>query len=115
MQMIIYLVLALVFAVFVALFAVQNAGQITVNFLAWKWNTSVAVIILGAAAFGAIFGGLMAVIREIQLKLKLRGAEGRANRLETLLEEAQQEKERLETILAEAGPTDAQGEEEPLR
>lgn len=113
--MIIYLVLALVFAVFVALFAVQNAGQITVNFLAWKWNTSVAVIILGAAAFGAIFGGLMAVIREIQLKLKLRGAEGRANRLETLLEEAQQEKERLETILAEAGPTDAQGEEEPLR
>jgi putative membrane protein len=113
--MIIYLVLALVFAVFVALFAVQNAGQITVNFLAWKWNTSVAVIILGAAAFGAIFGGLMAVIREIQLKLKLRGAEGRANRLETLLEEAQQEKERLETSLAEAGPTDAQGEEEPLR
>ena len=65
--MIMYLVLALVFAVFVALFAVQNAGQITVNFLAWEWNTSVAVIILGAAAFGAIFGGLMAVIREIQL------------------------------------------------
>jgi len=113
--MIIYLVLALIFAVFVALFAVQNAGQITVNFLAWQWNTSVAVIILGAAAFGAIFGGLMAVIREIQLKLKLRGAEGRANRLETLLEEAEQEKGRLETLLAEGGSTGTQGEEKPLR
>jgi len=109
--MIMYLVLALVFAVFVALFAVQNAGQITVNFLAWEWNTSVAVIILGAAAFGAIFGGLMAVIREIQLKLKLRGAEGRANRLETLLEEAEAEKERLETVLAEAGSPREQEEE----
>ena len=113
--MIIYLVLALVFAVFVALFAVQNAGQITVNFLAWQWNTSVAVIILGAAAFGAIFGGLMAIIREIQLKLKLRGAEGRANRLETLLAETETEKERLEGLLTEGGSTSSQDEEGSLR
>ncbi|NLY51750.1 MAG: DUF1049 domain-containing protein [Firmicutes bacterium] len=84
-----YVVLALVFAVFVALFAVQNATQITVTFLAWQWNTSVAVVILGAAAFGAAFGGLLALVREIQLKLKLRGAQGQVRRLETLLEEAE--------------------------
>ncbi len=113
--MIVYLILALVFAVFVALFAVQNAGQITVNFLAWEWNTSVAVIILGAAALGAIFGGLMAVIREIQLKLRLRGAEGRVHRLEALLEEVEVEKGKLETLLAEAGSSSSQEEEMPLR
>ncbi len=103
LQVIVYLVLALVFAVFVALFAVQNASQITVTFLAWQWNTSVAVVILGAAAFGALFGGLMAAVREVQFKLKVRGLQGQINRLEARLEEGETEKGRLEALLTERG------------
>ena len=90
--MMLYLILALIFAVFVALFAVQNASQITVTFLAWQWNTSVAVIILGAAACGALFGGMLAIVREVQLKLKLRNMQSQVNRLDDRLEEAEIEK-----------------------
>jgi len=103
LPVVVYVILALVFAVFVALFAVQNATQITVTFLAWQWNTSVAVVILGAAAFGAAFGGLLALVREIQLKLRLRGAEGRVRRLENLLEEAEAAKLRARELPSEAG------------
>jgi putative membrane protein len=103
LPLVVYVILALVFAVFVALFAVQNAGQITVTFLAWQWDTSVAVVILGAAALGAAFGGLLAVVREIQLKLKLRAAQGRVRRLEALLDEAEGTKAGSRELPADAG------------
>ncbi|NLJ86179.1 MAG: LapA family protein [Firmicutes bacterium] len=110
-----YLILALIFAVFVALFAVQNASQITVTFLAWQWNTSVAVIILGAAACGALFGGMLAIVREVQLKLKLRNMQSQVNRLDDRLEEAEIEKERLEALLAEKGSASGLVEGKSLR
>ncbi|NLY30441.1 MAG: DUF1049 domain-containing protein [Firmicutes bacterium] len=103
LPLVVYVILALVFAVFVALFAVQNATQITVTFLAWQWNTSVAVVILGAAAFGAAFGGLLALVREIQLKLKLRGAQGQVRRLETLLEEVEAARTKAQELSSKAG------------
>lgn len=101
--MVIYLVLALIFAVFVALFAVQNAGQVTINFLTWHWNTSVAVVILGAAAFGALFGALMASVREVQLKLKMRGLQSEIRRLEARVEEEEAESTRLAALLIQKG------------
>ena len=101
--MVLYLVLALVFAVFVALFAVQNAGQITISFLTWHWDTSVAVVILGAAAFGALFGGLMASVREVQFKLKMRGLQTEIRRLEARVEEEEAENTRLEALVTERG------------
>ncbi len=102
--MVVYVILALVFAVFVALFAVQNSMEVTVSFLTWQWNTSVAVVILGAAAFGAVFGGLLALVREIQLKLKLRSVQGQVRRLETLLEEAEAAKAKAQELPSGAGP-----------
>ncbi|NMB25375.1 MAG: DUF1049 domain-containing protein [Firmicutes bacterium] len=101
--MVLYLVLALVFAVFVALFAVQNAGQITISFLTWHWDTSVAVVILGAAAFGALFGALMASVREVQFKLKMRGLQTEIRRLEARVEEEEAENTRLEALVTERG------------
>ncbi|NLK08031.1 MAG: LapA family protein [Firmicutes bacterium] len=102
--MMVYLVLALIFAFFVAVFAVQNAGHITLAFLAWHWDTSVAVVILGAAALGGLFGGLMASVREVRFKLRTRNLQSEIRRLEVQIEEKTKENEKLEMLVREVHP-----------
>lgn len=53
-----YIVLALL-AMAVALFALQNADQVTVTFLAWKLQSPLAAVILGSVAAGGIIAILL--------------------------------------------------------
>ncbi len=48
-----YLFFTLVISIVVAVFAVQNAADVTVGFLMWTVQTSLVVVILGAALLGA--------------------------------------------------------------
>ncbi len=82
----IFWVLALGFAIFVATFAVQNAGAITVRLLAWEWETSAAVVVLGSAAAGALVAGLLGTVRQVSLSLRLRNLQSRFSKLEKELE-----------------------------
>ena len=41
-----YLIIALLLATVVAIFAVQNAEEVTVHFLVWTFQSSVVVVIL---------------------------------------------------------------------
>jgi uncharacterized integral membrane protein len=53
----------------VALFALQNPAPVTVRFWPWEFQASVAVVILGATAAGALIGwalGLVARLRRWQ-------------------------------------------------
>jgi len=49
----IYLLVTL-FALAIALFALQNAEPVKVQFLRWTFESSVAVVTLGSAAVGAL-------------------------------------------------------------
>lgn len=49
-----YLVLMLMVSVAVALFAVQNAMVVDVNFMAWKFSTSLVMVILLSVLSGII-------------------------------------------------------------
>ncbi len=49
-----YLVLMLIVSVAVALFAVQNAIVVDVNFMAWKFSTSLVMVILLSVLSGII-------------------------------------------------------------
>lgn len=49
-----YLVLMLIVSVAVALFAVQNAMVVDVNFMAWKFSTSLVMVILLSVLAGII-------------------------------------------------------------
>ena len=49
-----YLVLMLIVSVAVALFAVQNAMVVDVNFMAWKFSTSLVMVILLSVLSGII-------------------------------------------------------------
>jgi uncharacterized integral membrane protein len=50
------LVLGAVLLLAALVFSVQNAGAVDVRFLAWKFSTSLALLIFGALAAGLIGG-----------------------------------------------------------
>jgi putative membrane protein len=69
----IVLVLALVFAVGIALFAVQNTTPVAVSFLAWRAeDVAISVLVLVSAALGAGLALLLGIAREVRLRLRLR-------------------------------------------
>ena len=64
---------ALIFAVLVAMFAIQNSALVSISFFKWQLkDISLAIVILGSAAAGALAVGLFTFVREIGLRLSLR-------------------------------------------
>jgi Uncharacterized integral membrane protein len=49
------LFIALLFALVIALFALQNIATVTVRFLLWEYEASLVFVVLGAASLGAAF------------------------------------------------------------
>lgn len=49
-----YLIFSLIFALLVALFAIQNTMLVVVKFLFWQVELSLVLVILGSAAAGAL-------------------------------------------------------------
>jgi len=64
----VYSLLALIFALLVAIFAIQNAGMVEINFLVWRFpQISLVLVILGSAAFGAIFVFLLGLVKQLKM------------------------------------------------
>lgn len=61
-------IISLVFAIIVAVFGIQNAEIISVNFFSTKVNISLALIIFVSAIIGAIVVTLLGVQKEFTLK-----------------------------------------------
>lgn len=57
-----YLLFTLIISIVVAVFAVQNAADVTVGFLMWTVQTSLVVVILGAALLGAVAMGFFTLM-----------------------------------------------------
>lgn len=84
------LVAALIFAVGIAVFAVQNTTPVPVHFLGWRSDAVAAsVLVLISAALGAAATLLFGVAREVKLRLRLRSqgqelstSQGRVRELE---------------------------------
>lgn len=81
------LVIALIFALLVAVFAIQNAITVQVVLFAWKFKTSLVLVIFGSAILGALSVGLFSLVQYIQWKMKLRKQEQKISELESQLEE----------------------------
>ncbi|MGQ9512105.1 LapA family protein [Thermodesulfitimonas sp.] len=68
-----YIIVGLIFALLVAAFAVQNATKVDIRFLFWEFKgISLALVVLGAAAGGAIIVFILGVVRELRHTLRLR-------------------------------------------
>lgn len=65
------LIVSMVFSIIVALFAVQNAAVVDINFLWYKVSLSQAVVILGSALIGVLIMVPFDAARTIKNKLKM--------------------------------------------
>ncbi len=65
-------VLSLIFALIVAVFAIQNADAVAVKFLIWDISVSQALIVLISAIFGALAVALIGMISQMRLKSTIR-------------------------------------------
>lgn len=81
------LISALVFSLLVAIFAVQNAVQVTVSLLFWNFQTSLVLVILSAAVVGAFIMFSLAMWRQFNLKKKIKEYEDRVKKMEGRIEE----------------------------
>lgn len=77
-----YLFLALLFSLFVAIFAIQNSIAVSVSLLSWSYQTSLAVVIFGAATFGALAILSLAVPVQIKARWELKRARQQKGELE---------------------------------
>ena len=59
-----YLILALIFALLVAAFAIQNTAVVTINFLFWQGSISLGLVILGSVAAGALIFFVLGLIKQ---------------------------------------------------
>lgn len=78
----VYLLIAAV-AVAIAIFALQNADQVTIRFLAWRIEGApLAAVILVSVTIGAVLVSLVGFAQRWRLRGRVRQLEGRLRVLE---------------------------------
>ena len=94
-----YLILAAIIAVAIALFAIQNATPVVVSFLLWRFESSLAVVIILAITAGIAITWLITIPSRIRRRRELGEKSRRVEELERRVKE-------LEEILSQRqGPT----------
>lgn len=66
------IIFGLIFAILIAIFAIQNASIVALNILMWEFQISLAVVVLGSIIFGALVIGIFSYFKQFQLKRKNR-------------------------------------------
>lgn len=109
----IYFVIALVFSLLVAIFAIQNSTPVDIKFLVWEVEKiSQVLVILGAAAIGALIVLSMSLGKQIRLIIQIRQL---TQYVAQLRDEKQKLKQQLDTtsITKLGEPEPAEKEKEP--
>jgi len=65
----VYLILALLIAVVAVIFALQNTTRVTVAFLLWQFDQSLALVLLLSLAIGVIIGLLTIFPKVVRSKM----------------------------------------------
>jgi lipopolysaccharide assembly protein A len=89
----VFIVFSLIFSVFIAFFAVQNAGVVAINLLWYTVSLSQAVVILCSALFGVLIMLPFDIARTIKNKLKVMELSGEIKRLKEEIKKTGEEKE----------------------
>ncbi len=87
------IIAALVFALFIGIFASQNAELVSLKFITWQTETPLVVVVLIAAMLGALIIGLPGWIRQFRQTYEIRFMKSKIVKLE-------KEKEELQDLLA---------------
>lgn len=110
----IWFIFSLIFAVFVALFAVMNSDIVTIQVLWKSYPLSQSVVILISAAFGALVTFTMSLFGKFKSSMKSREIKGSVSVLEkqvrTLEEENKNYQIEIERLKAQAHVLEASKE-----
>ena len=116
----IYLILALVFSLIIAIVALANNDTVTVSYLFGRVDLSLILLILGSACSGALVMGLFSLFRSIKIAFALREIRHLKEDLEKKLKNLEEEKLFLEAELNRCSSvpdsseeSSAEAEEEP--
>lgn len=88
-------IMSLVFAILIALFAVQNSNVVTIQLIFWKVELSQSVVILASAAIGAIIAAFLSIFKRFKSSLKIRELNHQIKELEQNLKKSETEKESI--------------------
>ncbi len=95
-------ILALLFALIVAIFAIQNAQPVTVDFMFNQFQISLALVVLVSAFAGAIILGFLGIFRQVKAGFKIREMNSKTKKLEEQLKDTEgkltEAKEKLEQL-----------------
>jgi uncharacterized integral membrane protein len=81
-----FTVFALLLLVAVTLFALANPLQVTVRFLMWQIEATLALAVIGAAVLGGFLVFISSVIGQQHLRARLREVQARVRELEARLQ-----------------------------
>lgn len=84
-----YLVVALIIAVLVVSFALQNAVAVTINFLIWKFESSLALVLLVSFGMGILTSLLVSFPSLVRRSWKISNQNTKIQKLENDIQELQ--------------------------
>ncbi len=90
------IIFGLIFAIIIAIFAIQNASIVALNILMWEFEISLAVVVLGSIIFGALVIGIFSYFKQFQLKRKNRNLKLEIQSLKEELEDVNEKNRKLE-------------------
>ncbi|MDI6600741.1 MAG: LapA family protein [Thermoanaerobacteraceae bacterium] len=91
-----YIILVLIFAILVSIFAISNAAPVNINFLYWHYTISQALVILLSAAIGALAIGIVGIFGQIRSSLRIKGLNNKIKTMEKENEELMKKMQELE-------------------
>jgi lipopolysaccharide assembly protein A len=98
----IFLFFALVIAVLAVIFAVQNNDPTTVSFAVWKYNGSLALVLLVAVAAGSLISFFVSLPSNLRTRWTIRQQRKKITELESSLATARGELAEAQKIIDEA-------------
>lgn len=87
------IIVALIFSVIIAIFALANSQTVLINYLFGKAEVSAVIVILCSAVSGAFVIFLFNLVRQIKTSLRLRGLRNEIKLLEEKVKELEKERD----------------------
>lgn len=104
----IFLFIALLISVVAVIFAVQNTEPVTVSFVVWKTQGSLALVLLIALAAGALISFFVSLPSNLRTRWTIRQQRKKMTELETSLADLraqlEQTQSKLDELTQPAGP-----------
>ena len=86
-----YVILALIFVVFIAIFSVLNVSDVEVNYLFWKGESPLVIVILISVLLGGVLTTAFGAGKFIQITRENKYLKNKLNHLEMTIEQQSEE------------------------